>query len=210
MAQKRDYKAEYERRIARGLAKGLSRSQARGHPKTGEAAAAAAAAAVVPGRARGRRKAKLAPPTIKADPRLEEGFKALRRGASISKAARSAGVSRERLRRFIGENDLANWKSRKWIVSDQRPRRVSILSKGKQIDVVVPSLEEAMRAGAFWDAQGRFVRTNNISLLKPFEGNGVTDIKGRFWPFETDPNELHRIASMDAPVFHEIYEIVAS
>lgn len=67
-----------------------------------------------------------------------------------------------------------------------------------------------MRAGAYWDAQGRFVRSNDISLLRPFEGKGVTDIKGRFRPFETDPNELHRIASMDAPAFHEIYEIVAS
>lgn len=210
MTKKRDYKAEYERRIARGLSKGLSRAQARGHPRAGEAAAAAAAAAPGRGVSRSRRSNSAAPDAIKADPRLEEGFKALRRGASISKAASSAGVSRERLRRFIGENDLADWKARNWVVTDKRPRRVPLISKGRQIDVVVSSLEEAMRAGAYWDAQGRFVRTNDTSLLKPFEGKGVTDIKGRFRPFETDPNELHRIASMDAPVFHEIYEIVAS
>lgn len=211
MARKRNYKAEYQRRIAKGLAKGLSRSQARGHPKVGEAAAAAAAAAVAPGQTRGRSKAgdaKTAYP-VKADPRLEEGFKALRRGASISKAAKSAGVSRERLRRFIGENALADWEGRKWIISDKRPRRIAIISRGRLIEIVVGNLEEAMRAGAYWDAQGSFVRRNDILLLKPFEDQGVTDIKGRFHPFETDPNELHRIASMEGPVFHEIYQITA-
>lgn len=138
MARQRDYKAEYQRRIERGLAKGLSKSQARGHPRAGEAAAAAAA----PGRgvSRSRRRNRAARDAIKADPRLEEGFKALRRGASLSKAASSAGVSRERLRRFIGENDLADWKTRNWIVTDKRPRRVPLISKGRQIDVVVANL----------------------------------------------------------------------
>lgn len=192
MTKKRDYKAEYQRRIKRGLAKGLTRSQARGHAKAGEKAA---------GKAR---------KPIQVDEKLEDAYKALRRGASLSKAAKQARVSRERLRRFVGQEGLAKWSKRKWVVTDKRPRRVSLISKGKQIDVVVPSLKEAMRAGAYWDAQGRFVRTNDISLLKSFEGKGVTDIKGKFRPFETDPNELHRIASMDAPVFHEIYEIVAS
>lgn len=212
--KKRDYKAEYEQRIKRGLSKGLTKSQARGHPRAGEAAAAAAAAAAGAAAAttKSRRKAKPKKPSspLHDDPRLEEGFRALRRGASLQKAAKNAGVSRERLRRFIGENDLADWRKRKWNVTDKRARKVPIISRGRITDVVVPNLKEATRAGEFWDAQGQFIRTNDRSFIAPFEGKGVTDIKGKFHAFETDPNELHRIASMEGPVFHEIYQISAN
>jgi hypothetical protein len=71
-------------------------------------------------------------------------------------------------------------------------------------------LQEASCGGAFWDAAGRFVRTNDLGLLESYHGEGVTDARGRFHPFETDPNELHRLAAMDAPAFHEIYEIVSN
>jgi hypothetical protein len=70
-------------------------------------------------------------------------------------------------------------------------------------------LIEASKAGAFWHAAGRFVRTNEIEHLLPFVGDGLHDLKGKLIPFETDPNTLHRIASMDVPPFHEIYEIIS-
>ena len=210
MEKKRDYKAEYQRRIKRGLAKGLSKSQARGHPKAGEASAAPVRASSAQTTGRDPGKSEELSISLYDDPRLEEGFRALRRGISLQKAAKKAGVSRERLRRFIGENDLADWRKRKWVVTDKRPRRVLIISRGRIIDVAVPNLEEATRAGEFWDAQGRFIRSNDRKFLTPFEGTGVTDVKGKFHAFETDPNELHRIASMEGPVFHEIYQISAN
>jgi hypothetical protein len=33
---------------------------------------------------------------------------------------------------------------------------------------------------------------------------------GKSHPLETDPNALHRIAAMDTPPFHEIYEITSN
>ena len=55
-----------------------------------------------------------------------------------------------------------------------------------------------------------FVRTNEVEYIQPFMGDGLTDTKGRFLPFETEPNELHRIAAMDTPPFHEIYQIISN
>jgi hypothetical protein len=190
MARNRDYKAEYQRRIARGLARGLSRSQARGHPKASERL-------IVP-----------PPKTAAPDPKLEAAFKRLRSGESLTKAAKSAHVSRERFRRFVKAKGLAQLEGRRWVITDKRPRKIATLTKGRQRELTVPTLQEASIAGAYWDAAGRFVRSNDLDLLTPYEGQGVTDAKGRFHPFETDPNELHRLAAMDAPAFHEIYEII--
>ena len=171
MARKRDYKAEYQRRIERGLAKGLSRSQARGHPKAGE----------TPARA-----------IIKQyqipDPKLEDAFKHLRSGMSLVKAAKAAKVSRERFRRYVKSNGLAEWKGRRWNVTDQRMRKVATLSKGRQLELTVPDFEQASKAGKYWNAAGKFVRTNDIGLLDPFQGESIQDAKGRLYPLETAPN----------------------
>ena len=48
-----------------------------------------------------------------------------------------------------------------------------------------------------------------LSFYYRFKGDGVTDVKGRFHPFETDPNELHRLRQMDLPPFHEIYQVTS-
>jgi hypothetical protein len=191
MSRKRDYKAEYQRRKQRGLAKGLSLSQARGHPKPGEASLRTGRKAPEP------------------DPKLEAAVKLLRAGKSQSAAAKEAGVTAERLRRFTYGNKLAKRVGRKWVMTDERPRRVPTLSKGDIKSVTVPNFEEASKAGSYWNAAGQFVRTNEIEYILPFIGEGLTDLKGRFIPFETEPNALHRIAAMDTPPFHEIYQIIS-
>jgi hypothetical protein len=65
-------------------------------------------------------------------------------------------------------------------------------------------------AGEHFAAAGEFVRTNDYSVIKPFIGKTVRTPNGREHPLETDPNELHRIAAMDTPPFHEIYEITSN
>ena len=72
----------------------------------------------------------------------------------------------------------------------------------------VPNHAEASKAGAYENAVGDFIKTNDIEYLLPFMGQGVTDVKGHLVPFETDPNELHRIHAMDETPFHEIYDII--
>lgn len=189
--RRRDFKAEYQKRIQRGLARGLSLSQARGHPKPGEASV---------------RTGERAP---SSNPKIEAAVKLLRAGKSQSAAAQEAGVTAERLRRFTYGNKLAKRVDRKWVMTDDRPRRVPTLTNGDIKSVTVPDFEEASKAGSYWNAAGQFVRTNEIEHILPFIGEGLTDLKGRFVPFETEPNALHRIAAMDTPPFHEIYQIVS-
>ena len=191
MARRRDYKAEYRWRVEQGLKRGLSRSQARGHPRANEAAVKT-----------GRK-------SPQSDERLEAALKLLRTGQSQSAAAKTVGVSADRLRRFTYSHKLAKRVGRKWVMTDKRPRRVQTLTKGKLRALTVPDFAQASKAGSYWNAAGQFVRTNEIEYLLPFIGDGLTDAKGNIVPFETDPNALHRIASMDLPPFHEIYEIVS-
>lgn len=186
----RDYKAEYQRRIARGLARGLSRSQARGHPKSSE---------------RG-----LQPPPAKVDEKLDSAILSMNQGQSLSSAARSSHVSAERLRRFLSQRGLAERQGRRWVMADNRPRRVPVLTGGRQRTLVVDGFGQASLVGEHHNAAGEFVRSNDLRLLQPFQGKSVRSASGREYPLETDPNELHRIAAMDTPPFHEIYEITST
>ncbi len=187
--KKRDYKAEYRRRIEHGIARGLTRPQARGHPKPGEKSV---------------RTGSRAP---ESDPKLEAAVKLLREGNSQRAAAKAAGISTDRLRRFTYGHNLAKRVGRKWVVMDERPRRVPTLTQGEVKTVTVPGFDEASKAGSYWNDVGQFIRTNELEIILPYTADGLTDVKGRFFPFETDPNELHRIAAPDTPPFHEIYQI---
>jgi len=187
----RDYKAEYRRRIERGLARGLSRSQARGHPVKAEVSASGVSA-------------------VEPTPELEAALKSLRRGSTQKGAAARVGVSVERFRRFLYANGLAEREGRAWTVTDDRPRRVQIIHQGESRSVTVPTFTDAQKAGAYHNAVGEFLRSNDLTWLEPFDGDGVTDIRGGFFAFETNPNALYRHAAADVPPFYEIYEIVAT
>lgn len=187
MARERKYAEEYRRRIARGVAKGLTRSQARGHAKANEKPI----------------RASTQPP--KRD-RIEYAVREMNRGASLSAAAKQEGVSRERLARHIRENKIGKSNGRKWTMKDRRPRGVATLSNGEAITPTVVGFADASLAGSFWSDKSRFLETNDIKFLAPYRGKGVRDSKGRFIPFETDPNEVLRLANASLPLFYEVYE----
>ena len=187
---RRDFKAEYRRRIERGLARGLSRSQARGHPKPGERLVEAT--------------------PVEADSKINAAILDMNRGNAMTATAKSRNVSVERLRRYLAAQRLAERKGRRWVISDGRPRQVPVMTGGRVRILTLNGYDQARLVGEHHQAVGAFVRTNDIELIKPFEGMFVRAASGRKYPLETDPNELHRIASMDTPPFHEIYAITST
>ena len=186
----RNYKDEYRRRIRSGLARGLSLSQSRGHPKANERPVESRPA--------------------RADENIDAAILGMNQGQSLSAAARSSHVSAERSRRFITQAELGALKGHRWALTDRRPRRVPVLTGGRQRTVIVDGFDQASLVGEHHNAVGLFVRTNDIGILEPFEGKSVRAVSGKQYLLETDPNELHRIAAMDTPPFHEIYQITSN
>jgi hypothetical protein len=189
MAKARNYRAEYERRVARASSLGLTRSQARGHAKPGE----------VPARSTSN---------IKPDAKLEAALKALRYSGNQGLAARSAGVSTERFRRFLAEGGLARRNGRAWELIDNRLREVRIVSSGRSQQVRVAGFDPASVIGRHTEAVRAFLETNDISKLAPFEGVVIRDAKGKRHLLETRPNTLYRLAAAGSEGFEQIYRLI--
>lgn len=188
MGRKRDYKAEYQRRLARAATRGLSRSQARGHARSGEAS--------------------IRPKPVKSDDRLEAALRALRQTGNQGRAAREAGVAPERLRRFLRENALAERRGKTWHFSDQRLRRMTVISGGEANEVTVRGFDQASLNGQHLAAVRSFLGSNDIEFLLPFQGRAVIDAKGKAHQLETNPNALYRLAAAGSELFHDIYRLV--
>jgi hypothetical protein len=144
------------------------------------------------------------------DPRLEIAVKEMNRGSSLTEAARSSNLSPKSLQASLKQRRLVRRKADRWIIKDTRPRQVPVITRGRIRVVTVDGYEEARLVGQHYQAAGDFVRTNDIQVIKPFDGQSVRPVKGKPIPLETDPNALHRIAAMDSPPFHEIYEITSN
>ena len=189
--RRRDYAAEYKRRIARALARGLSKSQARGHRRAAEATVA---------KSRAQRALE--------DAKLQMGLRYLRKEKSFTKAAKEAHVSPERLRTEAIEKGIVEKHGRRWTIRRDLPRRVLVLTDGRERTITVPNFKAASDVGKHWSAIGSFVRTADAAFLRPFVGKTVTDINGKSYVLETRPNVILRHAHAGGSSFEQTYRIV--
>lgn len=186
--KKRDYKAEYARRIARGKKLGLSKSQARGHAKPGEKSIRVKA--------------------VKSDALLEAALRNLSKIGKQGEAAKRAGISAERFRRFLYDNSLATRKGRKWVIHDNRLKQLRSIIDGRYVDLKLRGDQVSLN-GKFMAGVGRFLKTNDYSFVEPFIGQSVRDAKGKRHVFETDPNTLYRLSGAQDEPFEQNYRIIA-
>lgn len=183
----RDYRQEYARRIARGLAQGLTRSQARGHPGPGLSFVSS--------------------PSVETD-RLESAVKQMRRGKSMRQSAKSVHVSPERLRSYLTQQGIGQKAGSRWTLGpDNRRFDLLIYSGGEAKPITVRGLERAELVGRYLHAVKQFLGTNDRSYLEPFVGQWVQDTANHKHVFETDPNNLYRLASGTGDDFSRIYRI---
>jgi hypothetical protein len=134
----------------------------------------------------------------------------MNRGRSLTAAARSLKLSADDLRKTLKQLRLLKRKGKRWVINDDRPRRVPVMTGGRNRNLTVRGYEQASLLGEYHHAVGEFLHTNDTEFLKPFKGRSVQAVNGRRHVLETDPNALHRIAAMDTPPFHEIYEITSN
>lgn len=188
MSHQRDYKSEYARRIASAARRGLSRSQARGHAKAGETPI------------------RVLPPLDRE--RLENALKAYRQSGRQIDAARSVGISVERLRRYLRENVSIKRRGRTLVIDDNRAREMTIVSKGRVYKAILPNFDAASVNGEYLSAVSAFLFSNEPSLLRKFEGRSVTDTAGKSHTFETDPNTIYQLAAAGTELFHNVYRLI--
>jgi hypothetical protein len=185
----RNYKQEYQRRLKRAFANGLSRAQARGHAKPGEALVKQAKA-----------KTDIA--------KLEAALKILHTEGSLQRAAREAHVSAERFKRYLVEKNLVLRVGRKWQITDTRPREMTVFSNGRAQSLILKDFANASLNGGHLAAIGQFLNNNDRDVIRPFEGQSVTDTSGKSHVLETNPNTLYRIAHAGSDVFEQVYRLI--
>lgn len=132
----------------------------------------------------------------------------MRQSGSQSAAAKAFNISSERLRRFVRENSLAQRRGRNWTFTDDRPREMQVISGGDIYMMKLGGFDQASLNGRHLAAVKSFLSTNDIELLREFDGQAVVDAKGKSYPLETNPNVLHRLAAQGEAVFIEIYRLI--
>lgn len=188
MATSRNYQADYQRRMANAAKRGLSRSQGRGHARTGEA----------PIRAR---------PSL-TDDRLEAALRELRKSRNQAMAAKSVGVSPERLRRFLRENVEIEGRGRTLKITDNRKREMPVITNGETRLIVLRDFDQASLNGRHLAAVRTFLESNDSEILAEFDGQLVIDAKGKAHLLETNPTTLYRLEAAGSEVFHQIYRLI--
>jgi hypothetical protein len=103
----------------------------------------------------------------------------LRQEQNYAKAARTAKLSPERLRKYAIERGLIEKHGRRWQTRADLPRRMLIFSIGKSLAVTVADFPSASLVGRYMAAVRRFLETNDPTFLASFVGQSVRDTRAK-------------------------------
>jgi hypothetical protein len=140
--------------------------------------------------------------------RREGALALMKKGVSQAAAAKSAGISPQRLARYRRATTSSKIRGRKWLITDHRPAEMYIASGGKLYPVTVPHRAKSA-IGRYWNAVNEFSMSNDTSYLAPFSGRAIRDINGNKYVFETGPNTLRMLDAIGELNFTQIYANVA-
>lgn len=125
----------------------------------------------------------------------------MRRGESLSRAARLEHTTPRTVRKLVGKQ-LKRDRSGRYSAtrSDTLRRDLNVLGFEGYEPVVVRSSKRAHLASEHLVAVGRFLRTGNTELLKPFIGKCVGGVE-----LLTDPDRLQILADADLVKLDVLY-----
>ena len=125
----------------------------------------------------------------------------MRRGESFSQAARLEHTTPRTVRKVVGRqlkrNASGHYRATR---SDTLRRDLRVLDFEGYEAVVTHSSKQAHLAAEHLIAVGRFLRTGNTELLKPFIGKRVAGVE-----LLTDPDRLHDLADADLVKLDALY-----
>jgi hypothetical protein len=145
-----------------------------------------------------------------ADPSnpLERALALMKKGLSQAGAARTIGVTEQRVARYRKATTTSKRKGRNWVIVDRRPSTMYIAEKGKISVIAVPHRAKSA-IGRYWNDVDQFLTDNDPAHLRPYAGHSVRDINRKKHFFETDPHTLRMLDSIGDISFVEIYAHVA-
>jgi hypothetical protein len=153
-----------------------------------------------PRRGTGRKK-------LSAADRLQIALVAMRSGKSLAASAKKAGYSRKRLRRVLIETRLGRKEGRRWVLAKRGGRRMLMFSNGEAFHVAV-SHRTSTEIGQYLAAVKQFFDDQDLAHLQPYKGKFITDLLGKKYEFEVQPNHLYRLDQAGSEPYEQVYQYI--
>jgi hypothetical protein len=136
-----------------------------------------------------------------------EVLKRMRNGnGSLAQNARQLKISPNTVKRHVGS---ALEKRGRRIVArqdDDLLRKMRIYKDGKEVWIQVRGRQTASRLGQYHSAVGRRIHLHELGALDSFEGEPITDFRGRKHTLETDIEKIQKIFKRrEEPEYFTIY-----
>ena len=151
---------------------------------------------------------------IQEIPKYERAIKDLKRGSSLSSAAKNNGVSTAKLKKYMKEQGVSTKKgsligpmpkgqrrvSQTVLDRDPRAREWYTLSGGNKIPVRLDDINSSINGRYLNDVQSYIRGRMSLSdFQRKWKGATITTVDGQVLPLDTDPRSLRRSQNQPNP-----------